>query len=324
MIRTLCCALALLAASTQAAEPVANSELTTFIDALVAKGHDRAQLEQLLVDRAPIQSILDAISRPAEGKPWHQYYPIFITKQRIDGGVAFWRENREALAAAEQQFQVPAQVIVAIIGVETLFGQNMGRYSVLDALYTLGFHYPPRAEFFRSELGQFFELSKEEGWDVTKPKGSYAGAMGMGQFIPSSYRNYAIDFDGDHHRDLFRNSRDAIGSVANYFAVHKWRHGAPVTLQVTVKGDVSALIERNLELSQTAGQLRQAGVQIQPMIADDTPVRLMALDLADGSKEYWIALNNFYVITRYNRSPLYAMSVYQLSEALAEQMTRSN
>lgn len=320
MIRTLCCALSLLAASVSAATPA--GDVNAFISELTAKGHDRAQLEQLLLNRAPNQTILSAISKPAEGKPWHQYHPIFLTQKRIDGGLAFWRAHRDTLEQAEQRYGVPAKVIVAIIGVETSYGQNMGKFSVLDALYTLGFHYPKRADFFRSELGHFFELAREEGWEVTKPKGSYAGAMGMGQFIPSSYRHYAVDFDGDQHRDLFRNTKDAIGSVANYFAMHKWHKGAPVTSQVRVKGDVSALIERNLELTQTAGQLRAAGVEIQPMVADDAKVRLMAFDLADGSKEYWVALNNFYVITRYNRSPLYAMAVYQLSEAIAEQMSR--
>ena len=327
MIRNLSLALTLTITTACAAAPTAApttpaGDLNSFVSELTAQGHDRAHLEALLYKRTPTQTILNAISRPAEGKPWHQYHPIFLTDQRIKGGLKFWRDNEALLAKAEQQYQVPAQIIVAIIGVETMYGGNMGKFSVVDALYTLGFHYPPRADFFRSELAHMFTLAQEEGWDVTKPLGSYAGAMGMGQFIPSSYRNFAVDFDGDGKRDLFTNKADAIGSVANYFHKHHWHHGAPVTLQVSVKGDVSAFIQKGLDLNQTAGQLRRAGVQIQPMIADDTPVRLFAFDLADGSKEYWLALNNFYVITRYNRSPLYAMAVYQLSESLAEQHSR--
>lgn len=327
MIRSLSFALTLSLTTACAAEPTPPpttpaGDLQAFVSELAAQGHDRSQLEALLYQRSPNQTILKAISRPAEGKPWHQYHPIFLTEQRIKGGLKFWRENEALLAKAEQQYQVPAQIIVAIIGVETMFGGNMGKFSVVDALYTLGFHYPPRADFFRGELAHMFALAREEGWDVSKPLGSYAGAMGMGQFIPSSYRNFAVDFDGDGKRDLFNNKADAIGSVANYFHQHHWRHGAPVAVQVRVKGDASALIYKGLDLNQSAGELRRAGVQIQPMVADDTKVKLLAFELADGSKEYWLALNNFYVITRYNRSPLYAMAVYQLAEALAEQHSR--
>ncbi|GAA4500480.1 lytic murein transglycosylase B [Pseudaeromonas paramecii] len=279
-----------------------------------------SQLQLGLVKAQFRQPVLDAIQRPWEAKPWSQYRPIFLTPERISAGAVFWQQHAELLARAEAQLQVPAQVIVAILGVETYFGTRMGDHPVLDALYTLGFHYPPRGAFFSKEFAQYVRLAAEQGWEMSEPKGSYAGAMGMGQFIPSSYLHYAIDFDGDGHRDLFHNPADAIGSVANYFHEHNWQLGTPVAHPVKVADEsrVQALLSDKLEITTDWQQLQAAGVTSDAPLAAETPVKLIRLEGAEGT-EYWAVEHNFYVITRYNRSPLYAMAVYQLSQAIAQE-----
>lgn len=264
------------------------------------------------------QEILDTISKPWEARPWHSYRPLFVTRARIQDGVSFWQRHADALARAEQHYRVPASLIVAIIGIETFYGRQMGRHSVLDSLYTLGFHYPAREEFFAKEFAQLVLLAKEEKWPLTRLKGSYAGAMGMGQFMPSSYRHYAVDFDGDGKRDLFANPVDAIGSVANYFALHQWRWGESAVEPALIGlAPVSTLLRPEPELRQQWAELAAAGIELATPLAPDTPVKLLALEQADGP-EYWVARHNFYVITRYNRSPLYAMAVHQLSQAIQE------
>lgn len=262
--------------------------------------------------------ILDTISRPWEAKPWHRYRPLFVTPSRIQDGVSFWQRHADVLARAEQTYSVPAALIVAIIGIETFYGRQMGRHSVLDSLYTLGFHYPERSDFFAKEFAQLVLLAREEQWPLTTLKGSYAGAMGMGQFMPSSYRHYAVDFDGDGRRDLFRNPVDAIGSVANYFAEHQWRWGESAVEPALIGlAPVSTLLRPEPELKQQWAELAAAGIEVATPLAPQTPVKLLALEQADGP-EYWVARHNFYVITRYNRSPLYAMAVHQLSQAIQE------
>ncbi|MFP5506952.1 MAG: lytic murein transglycosylase B [Gammaproteobacteria bacterium] len=275
------------------------------------------EVRSLLAQAEKQQSILDAIARPAEAKPWRDYRPIFLTDARIDGGVRFWADNAEVLAAAEREFGVDARVIVAIVGVETRYGSNTGRYRVLDALATLAFDYPPRAKFFRGELENYLLLVREEHVDALTAKGSYAGAMGQGQFIPSSYRNYAVDFDGDGKRDLWNSPRDILGSVANYLKVHGWQLGAPVVARARVDGEgYRALLEKGLKPHLKARELAQHGVSIDTAADPEAEVALIELDGADGL-EHWVVFDNFYVITRYNRSPLYAMAVHQLSEEIA-------
>ncbi len=277
----------------------------------------RSQVANLLADAERQQSILDAMSRPAEAKPWRDYRPIFLTRARIDGGVDFWNANAQILADAQQHFGVDASVIVAIVGVETRYGGNTGNYRVLDALCTLGFDYPKRGEFFRGELEQFLLLTREEQVDARSAKGSYAGAMGQGQFIPSSYRAYAVDFDGDGKRDLWGSERDVLGSVANYFKKHGWQQGAPVVARAEVSGTTyKTLLEKGLKPHMRAGDLAKYGVRTDTPIAPNTQVALVELDGDDGL-EQWVLFNNFYVITRYNRSPLYAMAVHQLSNEIA-------
>jgi membrane-bound lytic murein transglycosylase B len=293
-------------------------EIDLFIGQMVEK-HDypRQELEQLFAQATHQPRIIEAITRPAESKPWYQYRPIFVTEQRINGGVAFWQENSELLARAEAQYGVPAHIIVAIIGVETFYGRHKGGYRVLDALSTLGFDYPPRGQFFRGQLEQFLLMAREERRDPLEFLGSYAGAMGMPQFIPSSFRSYAVDFDGDGRRDLWENRADIIGSVANYFSRHHWRTGEAVASRAMLKGKApQEMLEKGLTPSITPVELEAAGIAPHAPLDGADKAALLALDSTSEQQEYWITLHNFYVITRYNRSPLYAMAVYQLSEAI--------
>lgn len=291
-----------------------------FIKQMVTEhGFERSQLELILSGAKTKDKILEAISRPAEKRlTWSQYQKIFLIPKRISGGVQFWQENQAMLDEAYQQYGVPPEIITAIIGVETLYGKITGGYRVLDALTTLGFHYPPRAKFFRSELSHFLRLTREEEIDPAEPTGSYAGAMGKPQFIPSSYRHYAIDFDGDKKRDIWNNNADVIGSVANYFSRHGWRRDQPVTVQV---GDVGpqhqALVKAGMKPSMPVAELIQAGISVDPAILPEQQTSLVELTVDEGH-EYWAGLHNFYVITRYNHSNMYAMAVYQLSQAIRE------
>lgn len=312
----------LLAASAQATD--LNSEQQAWLDELSGQFElPVPELAAALEQATYQQSIIDTMTRPAEGKPWHQYRPIFLTEKRLQQGLAFWHDNEATLARAEQELQVPPQVITAIIGVETFYGSHMGKTRVLDALYTLGFHYPPRGAFFRSELGHYLQLAKEQGWTLTEQSGSYAGAMGMGQFISSSYRHFAVDFDHDGTRNLF-STTDAIGSVANYFKEHNWHLGEDVAYPARVadEGAVAALLSPTLEISNSWAELNDAGVQLDAALSPETPVKLIRLD-GEAGPEYWVVRHNFYVITRYNRSPLYAMAVYQLSEQLKQAYEQS-
>ncbi len=272
----------------------------------------------VLLDQARYQqSIIDAITRPAEAKPWKDYRPIFLTADRIAKGRAFLARHRDALRAVEENTGVAAPILVAILGVETGYGANTGRYRVLDALYTLGFFYPKRAEFFRGELMQAFALAREEKLDLGAITGSYAGAMGWGQFIPSSYRAYAVDGDGDGIRDLWNSLPDVLASVANYFAVHKWQAGEPVAVRAVRASDAQEFVPNSLEAEYSLPELAARGYRPAEAIGHAAPATLLKLEGAQGP-EYWITFNNFYVISRYNRSPLYSMAVFQLAQAIAE------
>jgi membrane-bound lytic murein transglycosylase B len=281
-------------------------------------GFDSVELQSLLAGARYSQAIVDAMDRPYEAKPWRDYRALFVTPERIVGGVAFWRDNADLLARAEADFGVAPQIIVAIIGVETNYGANPGRHRVIDALTTLGFAYPRRADFFRRELEAFLLLGREEQLDLLRAVGSYAGAMGKPQFISSSYRHYAVDFDGDGRRDLFGSNADAVASVANYFKQHGWRPGEPVAFAADLRSGIPAgiaLIEKTPAPPETtAGALRAAGVDWKEPLPADAPVSLIRLEGIED--EYWVGLDNFYAITRYNHSNLYAMAVYQLSEAI--------
>lgn len=282
-------------------------------------GFDAAELEALFARVERRQSILDAIAQPAEAKPWHEYRPIFVTEDRIVKGVEFWNAHADTLARASREFGVDAEIIVAIIGVETRYGSVQGRYPVIAALATLGFDYPPRSVFFQSELEHYLLLVREEGLDPLATLGSYAGAMGAGQFMPSSFRAYAVDFDGDGHRDLWQSWPDIIGSVANYLARHGWKHGEPVVVPAVLRDGASEPARESPLALTTAGTLREAFV-FTAGLADTEPALYVALDGAT-EREYWIGLNNFWVITRYNRSALYAMAVWQLAQEIVRHRT---
>jgi len=283
---------------------------------VVEQGVDRTWAAALLDQAERKQSILDAISRPAEKtKPWYEYRKIFLTDKRAREGVAFAQQNAETLAKVSDQTGVPASVITAIIGVETFYGRITGSYRVIDALATLAFDYPKRSPFFTRELQNFLVLAYESGKDPLALKGSYAGAMGYGQFMPSSYRAYAVDYDGDGVADIWTNADDAIASVANYFLRHGWQPGAPVIVPANYDGDSSEIFAGGLKPEKTVGELAEEG--FAPRSATDislvaTPLRL------EGSEgyEYWLCLENFYVITRYNHSAMYALSVWQLSQEI--------
>jgi membrane-bound lytic murein transglycosylase B len=270
------------------------------------------------------QSIVNAMSRPAEAtKTWAQYRPIFVTSGRISQGQKFLADNRAQIEPIANQYGVPAEIIIAIMGVETGWGQNMGSHNVLDALYTLAFFYPvingkenpARTAFFTDELGQFFALCKEENFDIFSVKGSYAGAMGLGQFMPSSYRKYAKDGDGDGKRDLFKSKQDAYASIANYFIGFGWQTGKPTFVRASASSTAQPFKPENWEANYSLKDLQTKGFTPNQTV-QDLPVTLLTLEGANGT-EYWIGFKNFWVITRYNRSPMYAMSVWQLAQEVA-------
>jgi membrane-bound lytic murein transglycosylase B len=269
------------------------------------------------------QSIIDAISRPAEKTlSWEEYRQRFVSRNRIEKGIEFWKQHRTDLQRAEQTLGVPAEIIVAIIGVETNYGQRQGNHRVIDALSTLAFDYPPRSSFFRKELREFLLLSREQQLDPLKPMGSYAGAMGYGQFMPSSYRAYAIDFDRNGTVDIWGSTADAIGSVANYFKVHGWRKGEPVVVRSRVSSDYNqAIVNQSLKPQETIDKLRSQGFIPVTAIAGQQLATAMRLEGSQGP-EFWLGLYNFYVITRYNSSKLYAMAVWQLSQSIAQEQPK--
>ncbi|MGN6790358.1 MAG: lytic murein transglycosylase B [Rhodanobacteraceae bacterium] len=312
-------------AQTAPASPASANAVSTDADqaALVrevaaATGKNPAALNALLDGAVVKQSIIDAMTRPAEKKPWRQYRPIFLNPERIHEGVVFYRQHRALLDQIGQQYGVPPQYIVAIIGVETNYGAVTGSYRVLDALVTLAFHYPPRAPYFRGELKTLLELpaNKLPG-PIPGIYGSYAGAEGLAQFMPSSIRDYAVDADGDGHINLMASLPDAFASIANYFRAHGWQTGQPVAVQAQPSATAApppayenTMPTRPLESFTAAGYA--------PTAHEDPsrPATLLTLDGASGP-EYWLTFQNFYVITRYNKSPMYALAVTQLADAIA-------
>lgn len=273
-------------------------------------------IQSWLAQAQKLDAVLEAISRPAEKvKEWSDYQDIFLTNARIAQGKEFFRKHQDILLQAEQEYGVDPYVITAIIGVETFYGTRQGNYRVLDSLATLAFDYPQRPLFWR-ELKAFFALMEAEGLDPASIKGSYAGAMGYGQFIPTSFLNFAVDADQDGKRDLWDNPKDAIFSVANYFKKHGWRNNEGVTQRVRVQGNkFEPLVNDNLEPKWTVADLKAVGATPTYPIADTKAVNLVRLQGKHGA-EFWLGEYNYYVITRYNHSRLYAMAVYQLSEAL--------
>ncbi len=318
-MRALSLALALLALGpAQAASLLERPELDRFIQKMVERhGFQRAELERLFARVRPEPRVIERITRPAEALPWHRYRRIFVTETRTRQGVEFLRTHAATLQRAEREYGVPAEIVTAILGVETRYGRHRGGYPVIAALTTLGLDYPRRSRFFLRELEAFLLLSREEGLDPLTVMGSYAGAMGLPQFIASSYRHYAVDFDGDGVRDLLDNPADAIGSVANYLRRHGWRPGAPIAFPARLtEAGAAALAERGYKPHLPSARLAEHGIAVDAPLPADTPTALLALENEDGH-EHWVVLPNFYAITRYNHSPLYAMAVFQLAEAIA-------
>ncbi|MAF83822.1 MAG: lytic murein transglycosylase B [Chromatiales bacterium] len=294
-------------------------DVRAFINEL-AKKHDldKGYVQTILAQSETKQKILDAISRPAEKtRPWHEYREIFITPKRIAAGKDFLTEHADRLARISAKTGVPAEIITAIIGVETFYGRITGGYRVIDALATLGFDYPPRAKFFSGQLEELFLLAQDEQLELTELIGSYAGAMGPPQFIPSSYRAYAVDGDGDGRRDLLNNWDDILLSVANYFIKNGWRTGEPVTVRGTSDKNFQIPTGKNsLKMTETVASLTKQGFVFATDLKAATPAQLISLE-GKTDREYWIGFHNFYVITRYNRSAMYALAVFQLSAAIS-------
>lgn len=288
-----------------------------FVDDMVTRHQfDRAELGAVLAQAKLRQSILGAMAKPAEAKPWSDYRNLFVEPKHIAAGVNFWRLHAASLTRAQAEYGVPASVIVAIIGVETFYGRNTGSYRVLDALSTLAFSTTPRAVYFRGELEQYLLLCRSAGFSPLAVKGSYAGAMGISQFMPSSYRNYGVDFDGDGHSDLWTNPEDAIGSVANYFRAKGWVSEAPVVIPVaSVAEPALGLANEGWNFRMAMRDWAEIGASSASNADAQAAAMLIELQGANG-KEYWLGFENFYVITRYNRSFHYAMAVWQLSLAL--------
>jgi len=282
------------------------------------------ELKQLFKSVDIKQKIIKTMTRPAEGLPWHKYRKIFMVDKRIKGGVKFWQENEETLSAVEEKYGVPAEIITAIIGVETYYGGNTGHHRVIDALSTLAFAYPKRSKFFTSELENFLILCREEKMNPLQPTGSYAGAMGIPQFMPSSYRAYAADFENDEKRDIWNNPADAIASVANYFVEHKWLKDEAIAFLVKAEGEAyQQVLSKNLKPEMTWAELQALAVTADQALNADERVKLLAYQQKDGD-DLWVGLHNFYVITRYNHSPLYGMAVYQLSQAIYKLRQQNN
>jgi len=306
--------------SASATPPDYASGSRAFVTEMVARhGFSPAELDALMADARYQQRIIDAMNRPYEGKPWRDYRRIFVTPERIDGGVTFLRANADQLRKAETAYGVPPEVITAIIGIETNYGRNLGDHRVLDALTTLGFAYPRRAAFFRKELEEFMLLTRDEQVDARSAMGSYAGAVGKPQFIPSSYRAYAVDFDNDGRRDLWDSNADVIGSVGNYLAQHGWRRGeaiaTPATLTAAPPPGIVIGEKRPLQPDTAIASLIEAGVAPAEPLPATATAALIALD--GDETEHWLTLPNFYAITRYNHSNLYALAAYQLSREIA-------
>lgn len=294
-------------------------------DMAARHGFDESELLRQFATVHPNTTVLKLIKPPATPtqRSWERYRPRFLNDRRIDGGVAFWENHRATLVRAKALYGVPEEIIVAIIGVETEYGRNTGSFKVLEALATLAFHYPPRADFFRTELEQFLLLTRENHLNAATVKGSFAGAIGIPQFMPGSQRRYAVDFDGDQQVNLSASPEDAIGSVARFLEQHGWQAGQPIAVPaLTDRAPDRELIEAGIRPSLRAGDLATRG--ITGNAPAEAKVTLVDLISPNTDTEYWLGFENFYVITRYNRSSFYAMSVFQLAEAIRERIKATN
>jgi membrane-bound lytic murein transglycosylase B len=311
--------LLLLAPALAHASYAGRPEVQAFVDELARRhGFAKGELERVFARVQRAEPVLEAIARPAERvRTWEEYRAMLLTERRIAEGVQFWKKYPRTLERAERKYGVPPEYVVAIIGVETFYGRNTGSWRVVDALTTLAFDYPPRAGFFRNELEQYLLFARNAGIDVFSVRGSYAGAMGLPQFMPSSARAYAVDFDGNGHIDLLKSRSDAIGSVANFLKVHGWQRNADVLLDARVTGDAwRAYADGRFEPKHSMTELRQAGVEFDSPNPAGAAGALIELASAERPSDFRVGLRNFYVITRYNRSALYATAVADLAREL--------
>ncbi len=320
----------LLPLKAQALELVAGAyqgraDVAAFITRMAGEtGYTETELVDLFARVEKQEHLFAQLDRPAEKElDWYQYRAIFVKDKRIARGVEFWRRHRELLMEVSEKTGVPAEIIVAIIGVETFYGIYKGKEPVFDSLVTLAFDYPRRAKFFMRELEQFLLLAREQGFDPRALRGSYAGAMGVPQFISSSYRNYAVDFDQDGQVNLFDSIPDIAASVANYFVKHGWRRDGRVARPLSLAEDHALEgLEPGVRPAYRWADLKQRGLRSQFQIEDDASVSLIRLQQRERA-EYWVGFQNFYVITRYNHSELYAMAVYQLAKLISHQYKKS-
>jgi membrane-bound lytic murein transglycosylase B len=310
-----------LALAGSGAVPALRPEIEAFIEEMGTKhGFEPVPLRRVFQQVQTRPAILRAMYTPGTARPWFEYRKRIVEPVRIENGVRFWMENTAALERASREFGVPAELIVATIGVETLYGRNMGNFKILDALSTLAFEYPPRAEFFRGELEEYLLLARESGFDALSTRGSYAGAIGIPQFLPSSYRKYAIDFDGDGRRDLVGSAADAIGSIANYYRSFGWDTGAPVIVSAEAgDAELGPLLAAGIRPHIRLKELKGRGLVVQEPVDDNAEATLFLLQMESGPKLV-LGLHNFYVITRYNRSINYAMAVWELATAIRAQV----
>ncbi|HEX6690647.1 MAG TPA: lytic murein transglycosylase B [Burkholderiales bacterium] len=295
------------------------AEVKAFIKDMAARhGFVEKELTYMFSRVKREESILNSIRPPDKPRSWQEYRDLFLTEKRVALGAEYWAANRERLERAQREFGVPAEYVLAIIGIETFYGRNMGRWRVVDALTTLAFDYPPRSAYFLSELEQYLLLSRDLGFDVFSVRGSYAGAIGIPQFMPGSQRRFAVDFDGDGVIDLRRNAADAVGSVANFLKQHGWQAGGAVMFEAQVDGEVArALADGGIEPKHRLGELRSAGARFTaPAELDGALGALIELPTPERASEYRVALQNFYVLTRYNRSAFYATAVAELAAVL--------
>jgi peptidoglycan lytic transglycosylase B len=299
------------------------ADVRAFIREMVdEQAFDATQLRELFAQVQYLPKVVAAMSRPVTTPPkWYEYAPQFLSAARIAGGVDFWRQHQAVLARAEHDYGVPAEVVVAIIGVETFYGRNTGSFRIIDALTTLAFDYPRRADYFRGELKAFLVLSRNQSVSPLQPHGSFAGAVGLPQFMPASVRDYAVDYDGDGRIDLATSADDAIGSVANYLARHDWQSGQPVMTEARINSDDNTAVLRALDGGITERRAVMAWIRdgvtgfIIPSDLSSEPVGLLMLEHTDAP-QYWVVFNNWFVLTRYNRSRLYASAVWELARAI--------
>jgi membrane-bound lytic murein transglycosylase B len=297
-------------------------EIAAFITEVTQRdGLKRKDVQRLLKEARPQPKIIDIMNRPIEKvAPWWEYREHFLNAERVNDGAQFWADHRESLERVAATYEVPPEYVVAILGIETRYGRVTGRYRVLDALATLAFDYPPRQHYFAGELAQFLVLVKENRLDPLTTTGSYAGAMGAPQFMPSAYRRYAVDASNDQRRDLWSDWDDILASVANYLHQNGWKAGAPVLAETHIEPEANFRLEpKGLELTETVDSLGAHGVKVDLEVPPETPALLILAEQPDGPA-YRVGFHNFYVLTRYNTSTRYAMAVHDLARAIAQRV----